>query len=85
MHSLIDSKIAWNKELLDVEESIACYLLNHPDEIADLKATLRPQCFKTKDYRAIYLALVEMDGLGLPIDAIQLELYLENRDRKSVV
>lgn len=85
MHSLIDSKIAWNKELLDVEESIACYLLKHPDEIADLKATLRPQCFKTKDYRAIYLALVEMDGLGLPIDAIQLELYLENSRQLDAV
>ena len=74
-----------NEDFRDAEESIISYLLKNPQEIGEHRSRLKPKAFGLKECRIIYESLLELDRLELPIDAVQLEIFLIDRSMLEVV
>jgi replicative DNA helicase len=62
---------------MDSEDAIISYLLKNPGEISEIAKYLQIECFEIKQTRVGYGALVAMANLGLAIDSVSLEIYLE--------
>jgi replicative DNA helicase len=73
------------KERLDIEDLIISYLLQNPDRIIETAEQLLPTYLQITATRIAYLAMVEMAKQDLPIDAVQLEIYLDRQDKLGLI
>jgi replicative DNA helicase len=85
MQDLILGTTLNNSERKDVEDLIIGYLLCNPDCIIETSKLLKPSYFQTREIYVVYSALVKMAEAEMPIDLVQLEIYLERRGELEIV
>jgi replicative DNA helicase len=74
-----------DKERLDVEDLIISYLLEKPDRILETAEQLLPTYLQMTPNRIAYQAMIEMARQDLPIDGVQLEIYLDRQDKLNII
>lgn len=74
-----------DKERLDTEDSIVSYLLKNPEQILENQGYLTSDCFEITANKTAYIALTEMAKHALPIDPVQLEIYLDRKSKLEIV
>lgn len=72
-------------DLRDVEESIVSYLIKNPEAIARYGKYLSSMAFGIKEYRIVYEALIALNKLECPIDAVRVEAFLVERNLLDVI
>lgn len=82
MTNLLETNVQLSddKELEDVQDLVIAYLINNPDEIADISQILPLTTFRQFEKYLVYSSLIAMAKDETPIDLTQLTIYLDSRD-----